>query len=134
MLAEWWEDLATGHASIDNPKRELFRKINCLLAACEERNGRAEVGNLLRFLKSYGATHLKEEESFQLRHRYPRYQEHREEHDAFIQRLAAVEEQLRTEGPTLLVILNAGKLALDWVKDHIYQSDKMMAEFVTNCA
>lgn len=134
MLAEWWEDLATGHASIDNPKRELFRKINTLLSACEKRNGRDEVGNLLQFLKSYVKTQFGDEESLQLRHRYPLYKEHREEHNAFMQRLIVLEEEFSKEGPTLLVILAAGKLALDWVREHVYQSDRMMAEFVANLA
>jgi len=130
MIAEWWEDLATGNTTIDNQHKELFRRINSLLAACEERKGRDEVGNLLLFLKNYVKTHFTDEEALQLRYNYPHFIEHRDEHDAFIQNLLLVEEQFNSEGTSLLVIVNAGKMALQWVQNHIYQSDKKMAEFV----
>ena len=130
MLAEWLEDLSTGNELIDSQKKELFQKINDLLAACRERNARDEIGNFLQFLKTYVTFHLLDEESFQLDHCYPFYKEHRDEHDAFIQKLIVVEEQFAREGGTACVIVDAGRLALDWVVEHVYRSDKLVAEFV----
>ena len=130
MLAEWWEDLATGNQMIDNQHKELFRRINLLLAACEEQQGKNEVGHLLQFLKQYVKTHFHDEENLQLHAKYPLYKEHREEHDGFIRELIKIEDQFSQEGATLLVIVGAGKMALQWVQNHIYQSDKKMAEFV----
>ena len=132
MLAEWWEDLATGNQLIDNQHKELFRRINILLAACEQRKGKDEVGDLLQFLKKYVRTHFQDEENLQLRANYPLYKEHREEHDNFIQELIKVEDEFSKEGASLLVIIGAGKIVLDWVQNHIYQSDKKMAEFLNS--
>lgn len=132
MLAEWWQDLATGNVGIDNQHKELFRKINQLLTACEERKGKEEVGNLLRFLNRYVREHFLDEESLQVRFDYPLYREHKQEHDAFVRELVNAEEQFSREGASLLVIVNSGKMALDWVRTHIYQQDKRMAEFVNN--
>jgi len=130
MLDEWLDDLATGNATIDNQHKELFKRINNLLLACEQQKGRDEVGNLLQFLKSYVNRHFSDEEALQLRHNYPQYPEHKDEHDSFILKMMLVEEQFSKEGATLLVILNAGKAALQWVQNHIYQSDKKMAEYI----
>jgi hemerythrin len=131
MLTEWWEDLATGNQLIDSQHKELFRRINLLLAACENQKGRDEVGNLLQFLKTYVKTHFHDEEDLQIRSNYPFFREHREEHDGFIRELMEIEAQFLQEGATLLVIVGAGKMALQWVENHIYQSDKKMSEFIT---
>lgn len=130
MIAEWLEELSTGNELIDNQKKELFQKVNNLLVACRDRNGKDEIGNFLQFLKTYVTVHFLDEESFLLEHCYPLYQEHREEHDAFIHKLIVLEEQFCKEGGTACVIVGAGRLALDWVGDHVYRSDKSVAEFV----
>ncbi|MBI2353519.1 MAG: hemerythrin family protein [Deltaproteobacteria bacterium] len=132
MIDEWWKDLATGNVKIDDQHKELFRKINLLLAACEECKGKDEVGNLLRFLNRYVREHFQDEESLQVRHNYPLHKAHKQEHDAFIRDLTNVEELFSREGASLVVIVNTGKMALDWIRNHIYRLDKEMAEFVNN--
>ena len=129
IRVEWREELATGNESIDNSKRELFLRINKLLDACREWKARDEIIVFLEYLKTYVKTPLLEEESFLLLHRYPFFRGHREEHDAFIQKLILVEKQFNREGVTALVIVTAAKLALDWVHDHIFEADRRMAEF-----
>lgn len=129
MIANWVEDLSTGDALIDSQKKELFQRINNLLIACREKKGSDEVESFLQFLKTYATMHFLDEESFLLNHCYPLYREHREEHDAFIHQLIALDAQFVKEGATACVIVNSGRLAMDWVVDHVYRSDRMVAEF-----
>lgn len=132
IIAEWLEDLSTGNELIDNRKKELFRKINMFLVACCERDDGDEFADFLQFLKTYVTIHLLDEESFLMDYCYPLYRQHREEHDAFIHKLIALEEQSCKEGATACVIVSTGRLALDWVVDHVYGPDRRAAEFVRN--
>ena len=130
MIFEWREDLTTGNQLIDNQHKELFRRINHLLVACEEQRGKDEIGNVLQYLKKYVRTHFNDEEMLQLKCHYPFRKEHREEHDGFIRKLSKVEDDFSKEGATFLVIIEAGRLVLDWMQNHICQADKKMVEFI----
>jgi hemerythrin len=130
MIAEWLDDLATGNEAIDAQKRELFRQINRFLRASSEGEGAEEVDGFLAFLKRYAAIFLLDEERFLLDRHYPLYAEHRQGHDEFVCRLTALDDRHATEGATQCVVIGAGRLALDWVVDHVYQADRAVAEFV----
>ena len=62
MAIEWTEDLATGVPEIDAQHKELFSRINRLLEACNQGQGRAEVGKTLAFLEEYVLIHFSTEE------------------------------------------------------------------------
>lgn len=130
MIAEWLEELSIGNELIDNQKKELFRNINNFLGACRERRGRDEIENFLQFLEKYVSVYLPDEESFLRDHCYPCFREHKEEHDEFTRKLRVLDEQFVKEGATACVMVGVGRLALDWVVDHVYQSDKLVAESV----
>ena len=132
MNAEWRDDLATGNETIDNQHKELFRRIDSLLLSAEERKNRTEVENLLLFLIDYVKIHFSDEEALQLQHAYPLYKEHREEHDIFIRKLMQAADQFYTEESPHTVNVIAGNMALQWLLNHIYKSDKKMAEYVNS--
>ena len=75
MAIEWRESLATGHEEIDNQHKELFKRFNNLLTACNKGKGNEEVGNLLKFLSDYVVSHFAAEEQLQIRHNFSGYQE-----------------------------------------------------------
>jgi hemerythrin len=130
MACEWREDLATGNPEIDSQHKELFKRLNALIAAGNERKADAEVGNLLQFLKKYVLVHFATEEQLQLKHGYPNYKAHKSQHDAFIKELHAVEEQFATQGASLLLVQKTSRIAFDWLVNHIFNLDKEMAGFV----
>lgn len=43
MAIEWTDELATGVNKIDNQHKELFKRINNLLDACNQGKGKDEV-------------------------------------------------------------------------------------------
>ena len=51
MAIEWTKDLETGVALIDEQHKELFDRVNKLLAASSQGRGKEEVGSLLGFLE-----------------------------------------------------------------------------------
>ena len=130
MSIKWNENLETGNSEIDNQHKELFRRFGNLLDACDQGKAKEEVCNLLLFLGVYVMTHFATEEEVMLRHNYPHYQSHKEEHDNFTRDLHSLEEQLRQEGATIQLVIQTNKTMISWLVNHISVSDKEMATFL----
>lgn len=71
MAILWTPDLATKVDEIDSQHRELFKRINDLLDACNQGRGKEEVQKVIRFLEEYVATHFGEEEKYMEKYNYP---------------------------------------------------------------
>ena len=130
MAIEWNEKLATGNSNIDNQHKELFRRFDTLLAACNQRKGKEEVHNLLLFLDDYVKTHFSMEEALQKKHNFPGYPDHKREHDGFIQELKKLDEQLQLEGASLPLVIQTNQTMVSWLIKHINLMDKEMALFL----
>ena len=131
MLTDWQQELATGNADIDEQHKELFRKINGLAISCrDDGRGEDELSKLFLFLRLYVRTHFANEERLQVRHGFPGYQTHKEQHDAFCRQLHDLEEEFARQGATPAFILKAGNAMHDWLVNHINRLDKEMAAFV----
>lgn len=130
MAIEWSEKLATGNSNIDNQHKELFRRFDTLLAACNQRKGKEEVHNILLFLSDYVKTHFSMEEALQKKHNFPGYSDHKKEHDDFIRELHKLEEQLRREGASFPLVIQTNQTMITWLIKHINGLDKEMALFV----
>jgi len=130
MAIEWNEKLATGNSNIDNQHKELFRRFDTLLAACNQRKGKDEVHNLLLFLGDYVKTHFSMEEALQKNNNYPGYADHKKEHDGFIREFVKLEEQLKLEGASFPLVIQTNQTMVNWLIKHINVRDKEMAIFL----
>jgi hemerythrin len=130
MAIEWNEKLATGNSDIDNQHKELIRRFDTLLAACNQKKGKEEVHNLLHFLGDYVKTHFSMEEALQKKHNYPGYSDHKKQHDGFILELHKLEEQLQQEGASFPLVIQTNQTMVTWLIKHINGLDKEMALFV----
>jgi hemerythrin len=130
MAIEWNEKLATGNSNIDNQHKELFRRFETLLAACNQRRGKEEVHNLILFLGDYVKTHFSMEEALQKNHNYPHFPAHKKEHDGFIRDLDKLEEQLKLEGTSFPLVIETNQTMVNWLIKHINRMDKEMAEYL----
>lgn len=130
MSVEWREALATGNVDIDNQHKELFRRFNNLLDSCQRGEGKEEVFNMLLFLGDYVRTHFAAEEKLQIQHSYPGYRAHKEEHDRFIDDFRKLEDQLRSEGSTFVLVIQTNQTIVDWLIRHISGTDKELANYL----
>jgi hemerythrin len=130
MAIEWREELATGNVEIDNQHKELFRRFNNLLDSCHRGEGKDEIFNMLLFLGDYVRTHFATEEQLQILHNYPGYRAHKEEHDGFIGDLRKLENQLRNEGSTFVLVIQTNQTIVDWLIRHISGTDKELANYL----
>jgi hemerythrin len=132
MAIQWTEDLSTGASDIDTQHKELFSRINRLLEACNQGQGRTEVGKTLSFLEEYVLIHFSTEEKIMLDHRYPEYAGHKAQHGHFMSTLDTLKQQFAKEGPSISIVLLTNRTVVDWLRSHIRKLDRDLGAFLKN--
>jgi hemerythrin len=122
--------LLTGVDDIDAQHRELFDRIRALLEALRSRRGREEVVRLLEFLGAYAVDHFATEEREMEATAYPRLEGHRAEHRQFVKELEILRHELKTEGPTSRFAIRVGNRVTEWLREHIYRTDRLLGEWL----
>lgn len=130
MAIQWTEDLATGSQELDDQHREIFRRISGLLDACNEGKGRQEVGRVIGFLDDYIVTHFGLEEQYMLEQGYPDFQEHKRQHEEFIQNFLVLKKQVMTNGPGLSTVIGTNQLVVRWFMNHIRKVDTDLGAYL----
>lgn len=130
MYVEFEDELLTGNHMIDEQHKELFAKINDLLASCENGKGKSEAARTLGYLADYTDFHFKAEEELQQEINYPDFADHKCRHDELRQVVSDLEEMLRDqEGPSDEFVAQVKKNVVDWLIYHIKGSDRSVAEY-----
>ena len=84
------------------------------------------------FLVKYTARHFSDEETFQLRHNYPKYKQHKQLHDDFRIVISNLAERLVQEGVSVSLTLEVGNIVNDWLVNHIKKEDFKMVRHARN--
>jgi len=124
----WDRNLETGNEEIDGQHRELFHRIDRLLAASREKRSREEVAQTLTFLGDYVVLHFAAEERMMAETGYPELEAHRAEHARFVQEFGILYREFKAEGPTTLFIIRVGNRVTGWLREHIYRTDRSFVE------
>mgnify|MGYP000916868212 CR=1 FL=1 len=132
MAIEWNDSLSVGIEEIDNQHKELFRRINNLLDACNEGKGKQAVGDIINFLGEYVVTHFAAEEAYMRKYAYPEYEAHKAMHQGFIQSFGQLKSKFDSEGPGIQLVLQTNRVVVDWLINHISKVDKKLGEFLSN--
>ena len=126
----WTPALSVGVEMIDEQHKTWFDKAEKLFEAGRNRQAKEFIGELLEFLDSYTKKHFADEEQYMLSINYPGYEAQKKAHDSFIEKLAQLKEEYNSSGGNLLVIINANKMVIDWLTNHISIMDRKIGEFV----
>ncbi len=132
---EWSEKLAVGVATIDSQHRELFKRINNLVAAIKQHRCKSEIDGTLQFLDAYARVHFAEEEKHMREARYAGYEEQREEHKKYLAALAELKAEAalpRVSGSSYDLSAMTNQVVVDWIVDHILKVDMRFGEFLKN--
>ena len=127
MSVPWDPNLAVGVPLIDEQHRELFRRVNALLALMHRGHSRLETEHLLVFLAGYTAQHFKAEERLMERHGFPDQVSHRQAHAAFEQRLEALHAKFAAEGSTCDLSIAVNRMVCGWLREHTSGADVSLA-------
>ncbi|MBF0518901.1 MAG: hemerythrin family protein [Nitrospirae bacterium] len=129
MEIYWDESLSTGVELLDKQHKEIIARINTLLTMTDEEKEQ-ELDKLLRFFGGYVIDHFNAEESYMIKHKYPRYDEHKEEHMKFLKSYSSLKRLFDKEGATELIITATQNQAVDWLVKHIRHTDRDVADFL----
>lgn len=130
MAIEWTNDLEVGIEEIDNQHKELFRKINELLDACNQAKGREVVGKIIDFLGSYVVEHFQCEEKYMMKYNYPELKSHQTHHAQFIQNFGELKAKFETDGPGAHIVILTNRVVVGWLNSHIRNVDRQMGAFL----
>ncbi len=128
----WTPNLSVGIDEIDEQHKMWFEKAEKLFEAGKAHQAKEYIGELLNFLDEYTKKHFADEEKYMLSINYPEYAAQKVAHEDFIKRLAKLRSDYDASGGSLLVILNANQIVVDWLINHISNMDKKIGQFVAN--
>ena len=132
MNLRWNDTMAVGIDEIDSQHRELFERINALVAAMKEAHGADEVDKTLEFLSEYVTSHFNMEEKLMDLRDFPEAQAeaHKAEHEGFKKKFLEIKSKLDAEGPSSALSLKTSNLLGTWWIDHISRVDKKLGAFL----
>jgi hemerythrin len=130
LFIEWDQRYSTGIPKIDDQHKELVRLTNELYASClsSDEEMRAKFKSTLSSLVCYVSEHFGAEERLLQRVNYPRYIDHKKEHEAFVKKILE-EVKLFNSGKSF-VPNNFVRFLRDWTLSHIAVSDKAYADYI----
>ena len=130
MSVVWTPNLSVGVKHIDDQHKIWFEKANALFEAGKERRAKDYINTMLDFLDEYTKQHFKDEEAYMEKIRYPEIDAQKRAHANFIKDLAKLKNDYNESGGNILVILNANKMVIDWLSNHIKTMDKKIGDYV----
>lgn len=125
----WTKNLSVGVSMIDDQHKMWFEKAEKLFEAGRTKQSKEYIGEMLQFLDSYTKKHFADEEKYMLSIHYPGYEEQKKAHTAFIAQLEKLSNDYNTSGGSLMVILNANQMVIDWLTKHISNMDIKIGQF-----
>ncbi len=129
MSIVWTPDLSVGVKHIDDQHKIWFEKANSLFQAGKERRAKDYINTMLDFLDEYTKQHFKDEEAYMEEIGYPEIEAQKRAHASFINELSKLKSDYNKAGGNLLVILNANKMIIDWLTNHIRIMDKKIGDY-----
>ena len=123
MAFLWDPEMAVGVPLIDEQHRELFRRVNALLALMHRGHSRLETEHLLVFLAGYVVQHFKAEERLMERHAFPDAVHHRKAHADFAQKLDTLHQKFELHGSTCDLSIAVNRMVCGWLREHTGGAD-----------
>lgn len=131
MSLQWSDALASGSAEIDNQHKELFARVNGLLAAFEKGStDRQEISKIVAYLTDYVVFHFGTEEKHMDRFKYSSAPQHKAQHAQFVKVFTKLKDRLLMEGINEQLGQETKDLVVDWLVNHIKFSDRALGMFL----
>jgi len=123
----WNESLSVKIDSIDDQHKKLIEMINEFYENISKRSNDENILKLISGMKDYTVMHFNSEEKYMVQYKYPKYEQHKKEHEGFIARVNALEAKMKKG--TIILSYEITSFLKDWIKHHIQNSDKQYSEF-----
>lgn len=131
-LITW--DLATysvGVKEIDRQHSILVELINRLDYGLKNKIGKETMEDIVNYLVDYTVFHFGYEEKLLEEHNWPELSQHKAIHEAFVNKVASYQSQLKTQDVMEIAESILGFLK-DWLVDHILKTDKQYGSLLNS--
>jgi hemerythrin len=127
----WNDNLASGSTDIDTQHKELFDRINALLAAFDKKTvDRQEISKIVQFLTDYVVFHFGNEEKYMAKFNYSSMSAHKAQHEQFVKGFMKLKDRMLLEGINPALALETKELCVDWLINHIKFSDRALGMYL----
>ena len=125
-LIKWKKEYEIGVTKLDNQHKKIIEIVNEVIKQQFTPANENEIEEILNGLQDYIREHFKTEEEYMLKHQYSGYEEQRNEHNRFTDRLFDAQKEYTKNGRVTSVnILN---FIWDWFSRHILIVDKRLSK------
>lgn len=125
----WSPNLSVGVEMIDEQHKTLFENADKLFEAGRNHKSAEFIGGLLEFLDQYTKKHFSDEERYMLSIKYPEYDMQKKMHADFLARLAKLKADYAQSKGSIVVIIEANQMMLNWLTQHISIQDKKIGDY-----
>jgi hemerythrin len=126
-LLEWNETYSVGVTRFDDQHKKLFALINSLNDAMKAGKSKEALGDILKGLIDYTATHFAAEEKMMNEHEYLQANAHKNEHAKLVKQV--LELQGNYKAGKAMLSLEVMSFLKDWLYNHIMGTDKKYGVF-----
>lgn len=123
------KDMETGVAKIDAQHRELVDRINAVTAMGTSSVSNEETKKTLDLLGAYIVKHFNDEEALQKQSNYPKYEEHRKQHQLYIGEFEKLKKEFNQNGHSAKFTLDLSNSVIGWIVRHIKSSDAAFGKY-----
>lgn len=127
-LLKWTDMLSVGIHAIDEQHKVLIDMINNFYNKINEKSNNELISELIGKMKDYTMVHFHEEEALFKKYNYTEFENHKKEHDHFIEKVKDLENRFK-EGKIILSYEITAFLK-DWLIKHIQGTDMKYSQFL----
>ncbi|AOY76231.1 bacteriohemerythrin [Clostridium formicaceticum] len=130
----WWtETLATGILTVDEQHKKIFEKTGEILSLNATSDTKT-IHETFDFLSNYVIEHFRDEESAMVKMNYEDFESHSQQHTYFLTEFFKLATEIKQEKIEEETLDNLKILVVEWLANHISQSDKKFAEVMHSLA
>jgi hemerythrin len=122
------EEVASGFRSLDGEHHMQLDLLTALRRAILDGRDRLDIDEIFDRLIDYTKLHFTSEQLLMRLHQYPLYQEHVDDHDATVERLADLRAEYLAGNDE--VTLNSVDELAEWLVGHIRSADRALGYFL----
>ncbi len=126
LVIDWDKSYNIDIKEIDKQHKKLVELINELLIS---RHNNSKIKNIIDSLFNYMDYHLAYEENLLSENNYPEFDEHKEIHNTFKNKIKDFKSKLNN-GDNKFLIPQIGRFLIDWLLNHIKVVDKQYISFL----
>ena len=130
MELNWTPSLSVGHEEIDKQHIALFGFFRDFVDGCAKGDAKDTLIELHDRLQGYVEQHFAAEEALMEKVGFPDLEQHRRKHQVFRQRVADIRQQISSQGPTLMNLIQTNKTLVAWLTEHVQDLDQSFGAYL----